>query len=97
MVGVLSALYAAFGIVLVAAYLPQLRSVWRSRSGAADVSLCTWGVWCASATVSLLYAHLVSRDLGYTLVSLGNVGGCYAVTGVALLRRRSHRRAGASA
>ncbi len=90
MLGLVSALYALFGLVFVLAYVPQLRAVWRSRNGAADVSLGTWGLWCASATVSLLYAHLVSHDLSYTLVCLGNVAGCYAVTGAAVLRRQRH-------
>ena len=85
MLGLVSALYALFGVVFVAAYVPQWRAVWRSRNGAADVSLGTWGVWCASSTVSLAYAHFVSHDLSYTLVCLGNVAGCYAVTGTAWL------------
>jgi hypothetical protein len=95
--GLVSALYALFGVVFVLAYVPQLRAVWRSRNGAADVSLGTWGVWCASSTVSLLYAHLVSHDLSYTLVCLGNVAGCYAVTGAALLRRQRHAASAATA
>ena len=49
------------------------------------------------ALVSLLYAHLVSHDTSYTLVCLGNVAGCYAVTGVALLRRQRHAAAAALA
>jgi hypothetical protein len=85
--GVVSALYALFGVVFVVGYWPQLRAVWRSRNGAADVSLPTWGLWCASSTVSLLYAHVVTGDLHFTLVSLGNVVGCYAVTTVTVLRR----------
>ncbi len=89
MLGVVSALYALFGMVFVVGYLPQLRAVWRSRNGAADVSLPTWGLWCASSTVSLLYAHFVNGDIHYTLVSLGNVVGCYAVTIVTVLRRRA--------
>ena len=92
MLGLVSALYAVFGVVFVAAYVPQLLSVWRSRNGAADVSLGTWGLWCASSTVSLLYAHFVSRDLTYTLVCLGNVMGCYAVTGAVWLRRQKRIR-----
>ena len=91
MLSLVSALYALFGVVFVAAYVPQLRAVWRSRNGAADVSLGTWGVWCASSTVSLLYARLVSQDLSYSLVCLGNVAGCYAVTGAAWLRRKRHQ------
>lgn len=85
-----SALYALFGVVFVIGYVPQVRAVWRSRNGAADVSLPTWGLWCASSTVSLLYAQLVLGDRHYALVCLGNVAGCYAVTGAALLKRRRH-------
>ena len=95
MVGVVSALYALFGVVFVLGYVPQLRAVWRSRNGAADVSLPTWGLWCASSSVSLLYAHVVSGDRNYTLVCLGNVLGCYAVTAVALRRRQQHAASGA--
>ncbi|HET7795291.1 MAG TPA: hypothetical protein VFL64_18045 [Rhizobacter sp.] len=88
MLGLVSALYALFGVVFVAAYVPQVKAVWRSRNRAADVSLGTWGLWCASSTVSLLYAWLVNQDLRFALVCLGNVAGCYAVTGAVLLRRR---------
>lgn len=89
MLGLVSVLYTLCGVVFVAAYVPQVRTVWCSRNGAAGVSLGTWGLWCVTSTVSLLYAHLVSRDLCHTLVCLGNVAGCYAVTGAALLRRRA--------
>jgi hypothetical protein len=88
--GLVSALYALFGVVFVAAYVPQVRAVWRSGNGAADVSLPTWGLWCASATVSLLYACFVNHDMRFALVCLGNVVGCYAVTGATLLRRQRH-------
>lgn len=84
-----SALYALFGVVFVIGYVPQVRAVWKSRNGAADVSLPTWGLWCASSTVSLLYAHLVNGDLHFTLVCLGNMAGCYAVTGATLVRRHA--------
>ncbi|MGY4827343.1 hypothetical protein ACVNIS_02045 [Sphaerotilaceae bacterium SBD11-9] len=93
MLGLVSALYALFGVVFVAAYVPQVRAVWRSRNGAADVSLGTWGLWCASSTVSLLYAWFVNQDGRYALVCLGNVAGCYAVTGALLLRRQRHAEA----
>jgi uncharacterized protein with PQ loop repeat len=89
-VGLVSALYALFGVVFVVAYVPQVRAVWRSRNGAADVSLPTWGLWCASSTVSLLYACFVNQDMRYALVCMGNVAGCYAVTGATLLRRQRH-------
>lgn len=89
---VVSLLYAVFGVVLVGAYIPQLLSVWRSRTGAADVSLLTWSVWSASATVTLLYAGLVARHFEFVLVSVGNLVGCYAVTGCVVYRRWSMKK-----
>ena len=93
MIGLVSALYALFGVIFVAGYVPQVRAVWRSRNGAADVSLGTWGLWCVSSTVSLLYASLVIKDMRYAFVCVGNVAGCYAVTGALLLRRQRHQAA----
>jgi hypothetical protein len=92
--GLVSVLYTLFGVVFVAAYVPQVRAVWRSRNRAADVSLGTWGLWSASSTVSLLYAHFVAGDPHFALVSLGNAAGCYAVTAVAWVRRRHPAGAG---
>jgi hypothetical protein len=88
--GLVSALYALFGVLFVVGYVPQVRAVWRSRNGAADVSLPTWGLWCASSTVSLLYAHFVNGDIHYTVVCFGNVVGCYAVTCVTVFRRSAY-------
>lgn len=92
MLAVVSALYALFGVVFVAAYVPQVRAVWRSRNRAADVSLPTWCLWSASSTVSLLCAWFVTHDLRFALVCLGNMAGCYAVTGATLLRRHTPAR-----
>ncbi|MDZ5457578.1 hypothetical protein [Azohydromonas lata] len=89
MLELVSVLYAVFGAVLVAAYIPQLWSVWRSRTGAADVSLLTWSIWSTSATVTLLYAALVARNAEFVLVSTGNLVGCYAVTSLIVYRRCS--------
>lgn len=91
MLGLVSSLYALCGMVFALSYLPQLRAVWRSANGARDVSLGTWGLWCGTSTVSVLYAHVVSHDLAFSLVSLGNALGCWAVTGLTLWRRHGLR------
>lgn len=91
MLGLVSTLYAVCGMVFALSYLPQLRAVWRSANGAPDVSLGTWGLWCGTSTVSVLYAHVVSHDLAFSLVSLGNALGCWAVTGLTLWRRHRGR------
>ena len=56
MLGLVSALYALFGVVFVAAYVPQLLAVWHSQNGAADVSLGTWG------GVSVASSDSIPRD-----------------------------------
>lgn len=83
----LKLLYAASGLVVVTAYVPQVRSAWQSTTGAHDVSLATWGTWTGTSFVSLLYAHFVTGDIGFTLVSLGNLLGCALVLTCAAYRR----------
>jgi uncharacterized protein with PQ loop repeat len=83
----LTTLYGAAGTLVVLSYLPQVRAIWASRSGAADVSLLMWSLWSLAATVTVLYALLVAHDTGFALVSLGNAAGCFAVTGLTLFKR----------
>jgi hypothetical protein len=83
----LTALYAANGVALLAAYVPQARSVWRSTTGAVDVSLLTWCLWSLASTIAALYAHFVAHDVGYFLLSLGNAAGCHAIAGLTAFKR----------
>jgi hypothetical protein len=86
-VALLKTLYGATSVAILVSYLPQIRSVWRSRTGANDVSLFTWGVWGVVALVAALYAHVVVRDPGYALLSVGNAAGCFTVAGIATYKR----------
>lgn len=81
MVAVIGDLYGMFGFVLVANFIPQLLSVRRSRSGAADVSILTRSVWSKSAAMALVCANFVRHDHGYNLMSIWNLIGCYFIMG----------------
>jgi len=91
-IDVLRSLYAVSGSALVLAYVPQFVTVWKCRDGARGVSLVTWGAWCAAAVVSFLYACCVVQDRSYGMVTGGSAIGCFAVTGLATLKRVRHRR-----
>jgi len=87
----LAALYAANGVALLAAYIPQARSVWRSTAGAVDVSLLTWCLWSIASFVAALYAHFVDCDLEYFLLSLCNAAGCSVIAGLVAVKRMNTR------
>ena len=83
----LTTLYALAGIVVLAGYVPQAVSVWKSRTGARDISLPTWSLWTLTSSVGAIYASFVVRDLPYLALCLGNVTGCAAVVALIILRR----------
>jgi len=84
---VLTALYGVTGIVTVVSYGTQIRAVWRSSTGAADVSLFMWSLWSVGATIAVLYARFVTHDAGYLLMSLGNATGCFLVATLTAIKR----------
>jgi hypothetical protein len=86
--GIVTWLYGASGVAVVASYVPLLRAILRSDNARA-ISLVTCGLWCAVAFVSALYATTAIRDSGMLLMALGNLGGSAAVTLATLWRRRS--------
>ena len=87
MSAILTVLYGLTSIILLAGYLPQALSVWKSRTGAKDVSLSTWFLWSLSSTIAALYALFVIGDVPYLVLSLGNCVGCLSVVGLVLWRR----------
>lgn len=88
----LKTLYSISGVCIVGAYVPQAISAWKSKTGAKDVSILTWAMWCVTSTISTLYSMIIVNDLPYILVSLGNLLGCAAVVGFAGFRRLQMQR-----
>jgi uncharacterized protein with PQ loop repeat len=83
----LTTLYTLAGIMVLVGYVPQAVSVWKSRTGARDISLSTWSLWTLTSGVGAIYASLVVGDLPYLALCIGNVAGCAAVVTLIILRR----------
>ena len=82
-----AALYSGLGTLLALLYVPQICTIWRSRSGARDISLPAWSLWTVFAFITVCYALLVARDARFGAVSASNLVGCAAVTGVTAWKR----------
>lgn len=80
-------LYVITNATRAVTYIPQIVVVWRCSDGARSVSLLTWGSWVLANVSSVLYAFCVVGDLPLVLISVVNLLGCAAVTGLALHRR----------
>jgi len=89
---ILTTLYGLQGLALAASYAPQLRSVWRSKTGAQDISIVTWLFWSATSLISLFYAFNVVKDMPFAAVSATTLVGSVAVSVVAAVRRFQHGR-----
>ncbi|MBS0338938.1 MAG: hypothetical protein JSS56_00325 [Proteobacteria bacterium] len=72
-------------------YVPQLVAVWRSRDGARDISLVTWGSWVLANATAVAYGSVVVHDLFFTLIAMLNLVSCAAVTVVGAQRRKVFR------
>jgi uncharacterized protein with PQ loop repeat len=84
---ILSALYVMVGFVFTIAFIPQLRTLWRDRTGAASVSISTWAMFSACNVITLLYAITHTTDSNFIFCSAMCTLGNLAVFTLALWRR----------
>lgn len=84
---ILSTLYLAAGIMCALAFLPQIRTLWRDRTGAASTNIASWAMFSACNVVTLVYAIQANGDPYFVACSglcmLGNISVC----ALAILRR----------
>ncbi len=59
---ILSALYVAASLVFALAYVPQIRTLWRDRSGAVSTNLASWAMFSAANIITFLYALQANGD-----------------------------------
>ena len=87
----IASLYILTNAARVFTYVPQFMAVWRSKDGARDISLFTWGSWVVANATAVAYGAVVIHDLFFTLVAVLNLVCCAAVTVVGVQRRRAQR------
>jgi hypothetical protein len=72
------------------AYVPQILCVSRDRTGAASVSLMTWGLFCL-ANVTTVFYGLSSGDRVLAGIFLLNAIGCVIIVALILEKRIKYR------
>jgi len=90
---ILTTLFGLQGLALAVSYAPQVCSIWKSKTGAQDISIVTWLFWSATSLISLLYAFNVVEDMPFAAVSATTLVGSVGVSVVAAVRRLQHSRA----
>jgi hypothetical protein len=72
----------------VLAYVPQIARAVTDESGAAAISLATWGLFLFSHLSATAYALVNKEDWTMALIFLGNAIGCTAIILIAAWKRR---------
>ena len=78
MIYVLSVLYLANAVITIAAYLPQVICLERTKSKPKNFSLASWILWTYTSIITLLYAFLIVKDPILIIVSALNLT-CIAI------------------
>ncbi len=84
---ILTGLYSISGLIFGAAFVPQIVTLIKDRSGAASISLSTWIVFAVCSVISLLYACTHNGDVYFIFCSSVGVAGNLAVLMLAMMRR----------
>jgi hypothetical protein len=75
----------------VLAYVPQIATAVRDRSGAQAISFGTWGLFLVSHTSAVAYAFVNKADRTMAFMFLLNAIGCGVILLVAGWKRLRHR------
>ena len=75
----------------VVAYVPQIATALRDRSGAQAISFGTWGLFLVSHASATAYAFVNKNDGAMAFMFLLNAMGCAVILLVAAWKRARHR------
>jgi len=75
----------------VVAYVPQIATALKDRSGAQAISFGTWGLFLVSHMSAMAYAFVNKQDWTMASMFLLNAIGCCAILLIAAWRRSQHR------
>jgi hypothetical protein len=76
----------------VLAYLPQIATAARDRSGAQAISFATWGLFLLSNVSAVAYALVNKDDWTMAAVFLANGAGCTTILVIGVWKRYQYRR-----
>ncbi|MDE3016210.1 MAG: hypothetical protein KGI29_04725 [Pseudomonadota bacterium] len=83
----LSALYSLNGLIVGAAFLPQVITLLKDRSGAVAISISSYLIFNVIGLISLAYGVLKLHDALFIFYCVISVVGNLVVLGLAIYRR----------
>jgi hypothetical protein len=84
-------IYVTVNALRILFYWPQIQAVARCQHGAASNSLTTWGYFCASHWVAVVYFIYGQPDRFALLISLGNALAVFVLLVTIVWKRKLRR------
>lgn len=88
LVSFLPYIYSVMGLIMISAYIPQIRTLLKGRGDCRDLSLTTWWIWTVGSVVNSAYGWWVLADFRYTFFCVVTLILCAVITGLIHYRRR---------
>ena len=79
--------FAAFNLLRLVSYFPQIVAVARDQNGATAISFSCWTIWIGANTSTAIYAWTKLADGNLALVSAFNAACCLVVLLMAAYKR----------
>ncbi|HET8685889.1 MAG TPA: hypothetical protein VFM18_04410 [Methanosarcina sp.] len=86
MIDELKIAYTIAGILSVGSYVPQIWTMMK-KSNENDSSLISWFIWWSTSIVGVAYARYVTKDLLFTMTSVGHLIGTSTILLIQLYKR----------
>ena len=83
----ISTLYTISGMLFGAAFLPQIITLIRDRSGAVSTNLSTWGMFALCSLITLTYAYTHNGDIHFVFCSAIGTAGNMSIFTLGIVRR----------
>lgn len=79
--------FAAFNLLRLASYFPQIVAVAQDRHGATAISFSCWSIWIGANASTAFYAWINLSDLSLAVISAFNAACCATVLLLAAYKR----------